>query len=106
MLFLPGLASAGVYSSSLRPRYPRSFCIEVSVSFHNQPLRRMLSIFACTCDVNGGELYSTGSSRRVQQAWIDFVSATAGRPKMLPQKLLLHVMQLSSHSLREPEDGS
>ena len=58
------------------------------------------------CDVDGDMSYSTRSSRRAQQASVDFVSAIVGKRGMLPQKLLMYVVQFSPRPLREPEDGS
>ena len=66
----------------------------------------MLEILSAYCDVNGDESYSTCSLQRVTQAWVNFVSTTVGKREGLPQKLLLHVMQLSSRLLQETEDGS
>ena len=66
----------------------------------------MLDILRAYCDVDGDKSDSTRSSQRVQQAWIDFASATDARRGVMPQKLLLHVMQLSSHPLQEPETAA
>ena len=63
----------------------------------------MLDILRAYCDVDGDKSDSTRSSQRVQQAWIDFASATDARRGVMPQKLLLHVMQLSSRPLQEQQ---